>query len=157
MAYWLGFCDDAGHYGLDKTREFKAWMKAKFAGKEFVMTVQDRATYRSLRANGYYHGVVLKAAVDETKQDADSIHAFWCGQFLPDEKKRLEFFNKMTGQQLKVTVDARRTSKLTGTAFYDFVEECRLWLQTWLGVTTPDPDPEFWRKRKPKSREEAHA
>jgi hypothetical protein len=144
---FLGFCDDAGHFQVDDRAAFRAYMAAHFSGQEVVVTVQPKTRARSLRANAYYWGVVVDAAVEATGQDADTIHAFWCEQFLPSEAKRLEFFNTMTKQRIKVTVDTRRTSSLTGQPFYDFVEECRLWLQEWLGVTTQDPDPAYWRKR----------
>lgn len=144
--YFMGFVDDDGHFSLDNKGQFRAGLQ-KFKGQEVVVTVQSRTVLRSLRANGYYWAVVVAAAVKESGQSSDAIHTFWCEQFLPDERKRLMFFNRLTGERLQVDVDARRSSNLTGNAFYDFVEHCRLWLQEFLGVTTPDPDPEFWRKR----------
>jgi hypothetical protein len=144
---FTGFVDDAGHFALDDRARFAAYVAEKFTGQEVVVTVQAKTVYRSLRASNYYWGVVVAAAVEATGQKADTIHAFWCEQFLPSEKQHLAFTNAMTQQRIKVTVDTRRTSKLTGTPFYDFVEECRLWLQEWLGVTTPDPDADYWRKR----------
>jgi hypothetical protein len=148
MKPFVGFVDDAGHFAVDDRAGLLAYVAEHFKGREVIVTVQAKTVYRSVQANGYYWSVVVKAAVDETHQDADTIHAFWCDQFLPSEAKRLEFFNKRTGQRIKITVDTRRSSKQTGTKFYDFVEECRLWLQEWLGVTTPDPDPGYWRKQK---------
>ncbi len=144
---FLGFCDDAGFFKLDDQPAFRAYVKANYAGQDVVLTVQSRSALRSVKANGYYWAVVVKAAAVESGQSENDIHTFWCEQFLPDEKKRLLFHNRLTGASLQVDVDSRRTSKLTGTPFYDYVESCRLWLQEWLGVTTPDPDPEFWRKK----------
>lgn len=144
--HYLGFVDDDAHFALDDKAAFRTGLQ-DFKGQEVVLTVQPRSVLRSLRANNYYWGVVVAAAVKESGQDEAAIHTFWCEQFLPDERKRLMFFNRLTGQRLQVDVDTRRSSNLTGNAFYDFVENCRLWLQEYLNVTVPDPDPEYWRKR----------
>lgn len=145
---FIGYCDDAGHSKLDYPQQLKDYISEHFKGQEFVLSVQSRTSYRSIKANNYYWGVVVAAAVEETKQDEDAIHAFWCAKFLPNETKHVEFYNHMTGEAIEAEVDPRRTSKQTGSKFYDYVEECRLWLQEFLGVTTPDPDPEYWRKRQ---------
>lgn len=146
---FLGFTDDSGHAALDNPKAFKAHLSG-LVGKEWVVTVQPRAAYRSLKANAYYWSVIVPAGAKESGQSEDDLHAYWCELFLPSEKKRLTFFNRLTGERLHVTIDARRSSKLTGTLFYDYVENCRLWLQEYLNVTTPDPDPEYWRKRPKK-------
>lgn len=146
-ASFRAWVDDAGHVRFADAAAFRAHLVAHHAGQDVAIVVQSKAASRSLRANAYYHGVVLQAAVDESGNSAPVIHAFWCSQFLPDVREQLAFVNKLTGQTLKVTVDTRRTSQLDGTKFYEFVEACRLWLQEWLGVSTPDPDPEYWRKR----------
>lgn len=145
-AVFMGYVDDAGHFALDRKAEFLAYVH-QFKGQELALSVHPKSISRSLRANAYYWGVVLAMAEQESGQSANDIHCYWCELFLPDEKKRLAFFNRLTGERLQVIVDGRRTSKLTGTAFYDFVENCRLWCQEYLNVTTPDPDPEYWRKR----------
>ena len=147
MASFLGFVDDAGHFALDDRKAFLAYLAAQFKGQEVVITPQSKRVYRSLKANAYYWSQIVGAAAKESGQAEDAIHTFWCEQFLPDEKKRLKFHNRLTGQTLQVDVDARRSSKLTGTKFYEFVENCRLWCQEWLALTTPDPDKEYWRKR----------
>ena len=92
-----------------------------FKGREVVVTVQPRSVLRSLRANNYYFGVVVAAGAKESGQPEEDIHSFWCEQFLPNEKKRLQFFNRLTGERLQVDIDSRLSSKLTGTAFYDYV------------------------------------
>lgn len=105
---------------------------------------------RSQRANAYYWSTVLPILAKENEQTADDLHDSMCELFLPNDLKRIEFFSRLTGEVLRVTVDKRRSSKLTGAAFYDFVERVRLWGMEFLGVTTPDPDPEYWRKRTTK-------
>jgi hypothetical protein len=151
---FIGFCDDAGHSKLDYPQKLKDYIAEHFKGQEFVLSVQSRSAYRSLKANAYYWSVVVAMAAKETGQPEDDIHAAWCEMFLPDEKKRVEFYNRLTGETLQVDVDGRRSSKQSGSKFFDFVEECRFWCQQFLNLTTPDPDPEYWRKRAAKEHNE---
>ena len=148
--YAVGFVDDSGHFALDDRAGFQQALQA-YKGEEVTLTLQSRSALRSAKANAYYWSVVVQAAVDESGQPDSDIHSYWCELFLPEEKKRLQFFNRLSGERLQVTIDSRRTSKLTGTPFYDYVENCRLWLQEYLGVTTPDPDKDYWRKRTKKA------
>jgi hypothetical protein len=143
-----GFVDDAGHFAFDPGhREMFTARLASFPGKKVVIEVADRRVYRSKQANSYYWSVVVAAAVEATGQDADSIHEFWKGQFLPNEAKQVEFFHHLTGLKIRQTVTPSSTKEQSGTKFYDYVEQCRLWLLEWYNTSTPDPDPEYWRKR----------
>jgi hypothetical protein len=101
---------------------------------------------RAQKANRYYFGVVLKLIHEYTGESVDDIHDFACQRFLPNDLKRIEFCNRMTGEVVQGTVDSRRSSKLTGEDFYVFVESVRDWARVFLNVGTPDPDPEYWRK-----------
>jgi hypothetical protein len=101
---------------------------------------------RSAKANAYYWSTVLRELAKHSGNTTDEIHDAMCEMFLPNERRHVEFFNRMTGQSLAVEIDPRRSSKLTGGPFYDFVEQVRLWGLEFLGVTTPDPDPNYWRR-----------
>ena len=103
---------------------------------------------RSTKANAYYWSTVLPLLAKENEQTPEDLHDAMCELFLPNDFKRVEFFSRLTGEVLRVTVDKRRSSKLTGHEFYEFVERVRLWGVEFLGVITPDPDPEYWRKRR---------
>ncbi len=103
---------------------------------------------RSERANAYYWSQVASVLAKENEQTPDEFHDAMCQMFLPDELKRVEFFNRLTGEVLQVTIDKRRSSKLTGQEFYDFVERVRLFGVEFLNTTTEDPDADYWRKRK---------
>lgn len=142
-----------GAVKIQNRREMLAWVAQIGDGIELVGKLQIAEETRSEQANGYYRGVVLKSAAEETGQLPDDIHDFWCAKFIPDERKHLEFFHKMTGEKIEADVDVRRSSKLNRAEFYDFVELCRQWLIEFLGVTTPDPDPAYWRKRQAKNSE----
>lgn len=143
-----GWVDDAGHFAFDPGQRDQ--LSARFrvlAGKVVVLDVQEQSTYRSRAANNYYWGVVVAAAVEATGQDAETIHAFWKDQFLPDETTQVEFFHHLTGMRVRHTVRPASTTKQSGQKFFDYVELCRQWLVEWYNVTTPDPDPAYWRAR----------
>lgn len=117
-------------------------------GLDIIIRAHDARKLRSEKANNYYWSTVLPLLAAENEQTSEEVHDAMCAMFLPNEAKRVEFFNRLTGESLTVDVDTRRSSKLHGGAFYDFVERVRLWGVEFLGVITPDPDPEYWRKRK---------
>jgi hypothetical protein len=122
----------------------------KRAGWRPGRPVQIRVTLptRSEKANAYYWGVVLERIVEESESgnSAEELHDAFCERFITTERKRIEFFNRMTGETLTTDVDTRRSSALTGGPFYDFVEEVRKFALEFWGITTPAPDPEYWRK-----------
>jgi hypothetical protein len=102
---------------------------------------------RSQKANAYYWSTVLPLLAAENAQTPEEVHDAMCEMFLPNELKRIEFFNRMTGEVQRITIDCRRSSKLEGKPFYEFVERVRLWGLEFLGVITPDPDPAYWMKK----------
>ncbi len=143
-----GFVDDAGHFAFDpgQRETFTARLSAH-AGKEVVIEVAERVSYRSKAANRYYWSVIVAAAVEATGQDADSVHEVWKDQFLPSETKQVEFFHHLTGVRVRHLVRPSSSKAQSGTKFFDYVEECRQWLLEWYNVATPDPDKEYWKKR----------
>ena len=144
-----GYVDDAGFH-LDNLERFRdAARQFKRGRVVFSMKAAGKQT-RSQRANRYYWGQVLTPMSKEGSegdQTPEEIHDAMCSMFLPDERKRVEFFNRMTGEQMEVEIDPRRTSKLSGDEFYTFVEQVRKFAAEFMGVVTEDPDPNYWRKR----------
>lgn len=136
-----------GHLQVFTRRQIAATCKAH-AGTEIEIRIRRHKATRSDRANRYYWGVVLALMAKDQEMTPDEVHDAMCERFLPDAQKRVEFFNRLTGETLEVETDARRSSKLKGEAFYDFVERVRLFALEFLNVTTPDPDKEYWRKRE---------
>jgi hypothetical protein len=142
----------AGHVTWDNARGFTRDLCALGDGSVVVTAkLASAATVRSEQANAYYWGQVLTpmsqaaSAVDQSPED---IHDAMCALFLPHEHKRVDFFNRLTGERLPIEVDARRSSKLGGRAFYEFVERVRKFALEFLGVETADPDPAYWRGRE---------
>lgn len=145
---FVGRCNDAGVWAFssDENRALMTHV-ATLAGKPIAVTIEEAKSIRSIKANNYYWSTVLPLLAKENEQTPEEVHDAMCAMWLPNEQKRIEFFNKMTGESLAVEVDTRRSSKLSGAPFYDFVERVRLWGVEFLGVITPPPDPDYWRKR----------
>jgi hypothetical protein len=116
-------------------------------GEALTVTIESFKARRSAKANAYLWSTVYRYIAEHTGEKPEDIHDAMCEKFLPNERKRVEFYNKLTGEALQIETDGRRSSKLSGGPFYDFVEEVRLWAREFLQVETPDPDPEYWRKR----------
>lgn len=131
--------DDAGY------RRDLAQLKAKDGAA--LMVKVSRAT-RSDKANAYLWSTVYPTIVEQSESGMTDVefHDAYCEMFLPTELKQHEFFNKLTGESLTVTTQ-RRSSALSGGPFYDFVERVREHARTFFGIETPDPSPDYWRKK----------
>lgn len=149
-----GAMDDTGRLMLLSTEQPARQRYYKtLAGKRVSIKVVEWKDVRSQQANNYWW-YCLDLAIEILNagdQKAEDLHDAFCEMFLPNERKRVAFFNRMTGARLEVECeDTRRSSKLTGEPFYVFVEKGREELRR-LGVETPDPDPAYWRKRASKA------
>jgi len=103
---------------------------------DVVVTVQRKRPSRTVNQNAYYWGVVIKAISDETGQGLESIH-----EFLKREcnAQHVEMTNRTTGEQYDAWIGGS-TASLNVNDFYDYVERCRAWAGTFLGLTIPDPE-----------------
>lgn len=127
----------------------------QYKGQHVDVTIAPHTETRSERANAYLWGVVYREIAAYTGHTVEAIHAAMVERYLPNERLRVEFFNRHSGEVLEIDTDRRRTSKLSGKAFFDFVEQVRLFAQEFLTVDTPDPDPEYWRGRITRPRQPA--
>lgn len=143
---FIGVPNRDGHFEPFLRKQIAVTLKAH-AGTEIEVRIRRHKATRSERANRYYWGVVLALLAKDQEMTPEEMHDAMCEQFLPNERKRIEFFSRMTGETLDVEIDPRRSSKLKGDEFFDFVERVRLWGLEFLGVVTPDPDQDYWRKR----------
>ena len=143
---FVGEVDDTGKLDSSVRVQIADYIRT-FAGMRIEVKVAKYKPQRSTRANAYLWGVVYELMAKDQEMTPEEVHDAMCERFLPNEQRRVEFFNRMTGECLAVETDARRSSKLKGDAFFDFVERVRDFARTFLNVYTPDPDPEYWRKR----------
>lgn len=118
-----------------------------FKGQHIDLTVEAHRDRRSEQANRYLWGHVYREIAAYTGHTVDDIHDAMVERFLPSERRRVEFFNRTSGEVLELDIDRRRTSKLSGKAFFDFVDAVRLFASAFLSIETEDPDPEYWRGR----------
>ena len=130
----------------DVRDEIRDTLKA-MKGEYLDITIEIHKDRRSQKANAYLWGHVYALMAEHTGYDANTIHDAMCEKFLPYARKQVEFYNDLTGASETVSTDPRHSSKLTGTAFYDFVECVRQFAREFLNVETQDPDPAYWRKR----------
>lgn len=148
---WEGHISDDGRFGLlESEKPARVAYFRTLAGKRVDITVREHRSTRSIRANNYYWSCVLEPMSQDTSAgdaSAEDIHDAMCQRFLPDEKKRVAFFNQMTGENMEIETDGRRSSRLQGDEFYDFVEKVRKFALEWMQLRTEDPDPQYWRKR----------
>ena len=82
---WTGFVDDAGHFSLDKRREFAEWVK-RFAGREVTVTVKKKARKQGSQLMRYYRGVVVpdiaEACGYSDPEDWSQVHESLAWKFL---------------------------------------------------------------------------
>lgn len=146
-----GYITDRGVLEVDDRDAMLRAIREFPIGASVIVSVSTgQKKLRSIKANRYYWSQVLTVMSKEGSagdQSPEEIHDAMCAMFLPNEHKRVEFFNRMTGERLEVETDGRRTSKQSPTEFYDFVEKVRKFALEFMGIHTEDPDPEYWRRR----------
>jgi hypothetical protein len=118
-------------------------------GAPLIVTIaEDLPVTRSQKSSRYYFGIVVQAGVKCTGNSPEMVHRGWKAMFLPDADLFTDFFNWFAGQEA-IPPQKRdpKTRDLPIHDFYDFVEECRLWLRNEYQHDTPDPDPLYWRRK----------
>lgn len=115
---------------------------AEFEDGEVILHISrgTKDRLRSLRANRYYFGKVLKDIATETAHEAIDIHDAMRKKFLA---RIVSLVNKKSGEIEEVIV-VGSTARLKPNEFADYVEKVRLWAAEFLGLTIEDPDPS-WR------------
>lgn len=112
----------------------------------YEMTIAPVHENRSDVANRYYFGVVIEhmyIACDR-QHTPDEIHDDMCDRFL---KYRLVQIDHRTGEVVERLI-AGRTSRLSVSAFYDFVEKVRAFGEEFFEIAIPDPDKEYRKHRE---------
>lgn len=110
-----------------------------------TLTVDSEEMTRSDRAHRYYFGVVLKLIAAHTGHSIEELHEVYKAEW---NSKTIFWTNTRTGEMTERRV-AQSTTRLKVDEFYDYVENVRMSAASDLGVVTPDPDPEYWKKPQP--------
>jgi hypothetical protein len=111
-----------------------------------TLTVEREAATRSLEANAYYWGVVVKALADHTGYTADETHEVLKIKFLPKDVA----LRTGMGEVVAEFVIGGSTRTLTVGEFFDYVERIRQWAFEALDVDIPPADP-TWRLQDERS------
>ena len=117
-----------------------------------MLSVERESVTRSVQANAYYWGVVVKALVDHTGYTPDEMHDLLKIQFLPKDVA----LASGNGTVVAAFVIGGSTTGLSTGEFYDYVERIRMWAFEKLDVDMPPPDPE-WRTRELEKAFASHA
>jgi hypothetical protein len=139
--------DGSGRISMETARDEIRDRLYELRGQHVGIRIEPYKNIRSQEANAYLWGHVYAEMAKHSGHSAEELHDLMCAKFLPNEKTRAEFYSRLTGEVLELEADGRRSSKLSGNAFYDFVEAVRQFAVEFLGVVTQDPDPDYWRKR----------
>src|SRR5262252_1564389 len=97
------------------------------------IVVERRHATRSVQANAYYWGVVVKALSDYTGSTPDEMHDILKMKFLPKDV----CIAAPNGEVIGEFVIGGSTARLTTLEFYDYVEQIRGWSFEQLDVDIP--------------------
>lgn len=110
---------------------------------EVEIVIERKHATRSVQANRYYWGVVLKAISEFTGYDANETHEAMKALFLPKELTFCDGNGEVQGE----IVIGGSTRKMNANEFYDYVERVRRFAAEKLSLNIPDPDPN-WMDRQ---------
>lgn len=116
--YLEGHVTDAGVLRFD-WKALAQMIVAKFLGKRFILTVDLYSARRSLAANGFYFGVVVKALCDVTGYTKKEMHEILKAKFATQEM----WVVKPTGEYELVVVPLS-TSTMSKEEFAQYIDSC---------------------------------
>lgn len=108
---------------------------------QVLIRIEKVHAIRSVEANRYYFGVVLKRLSDYTGYTVDELHEWAKARFIP---KHVAMLDK-NGDVKDDMVIGGTTTRLNRVQFYEYVEAIRQFAAESLELDIPDPDPR-WRK-----------
>lgn len=135
-----GFITPEGKLELVSRHQFARLLASMRQGPVSVDVAIARSRH-SQKARGYYRGVVLKLVSEHTGYDPNELHELFKRMFTEP------ILREVCGKQVEFWTTAEDDSQ----EFFDFVEACRRFSLTDLGVETPDPDPR-WKEKVEKER-----
>lgn len=129
--------DDAGKLQLENESDYRACLRKMKPGRKAVV-IEDLKDTRTLRANRYYFGAVLRPLSDHTGYHPDELHEHFKKELLGAEKKTIQLQDEHGEVRFEGDIELVSTRKLTIREFYDYVERVRQ-IAAELGVVTEDP------------------
>lgn len=114
---------------------------ARMRDGEVVVTIAHRRATRSLQANRYYFGAVLKLLSDHTGYTVLELHEYFKRRFLG----KAILICDANGVVMDEDRVGLTTTRLNKVEFYEYIESIRR-VGAEMGVVTPDPDPHYREK-----------
>ena len=133
----LAVLEPSGKLTLENEADLRACLKRMKPGRKSVL-IEDLKDTRSLRANRYYFGAVLRPLSEHTGYHVDELHEHFKHTLLDAEKKTIRLQDDAGEVRFEGEVELVSTKKLTVREFYDYVERVRQ-IAAELGVVTEDP------------------
>ena len=144
----IGYQADRRILRIDDMDAYRAYLDRCPEGEALDLEIRPREETRRAQANRYLFGVVYALMEKETGQPKDSIHEDMKRRFLT--KTTVRWVNYKTGEIFEDQVtESSAIQSISG--FGKFIEDVRLFAQEWLGLYTPDPDPDYREKRRKKA------
>lgn len=122
-----------GNLRLENPARYELWL-ALLNGKDVEVIVRKKRKQRSLRANRYYWGVVIKMIADFLGYAPEECHEALKRKFLGEVEDRYGLKRVAT------------TTTLTTIEFIDaYTEPIKRWAAEFLKLYIPDPDHVEWQ------------
>lgn len=132
MAYAVRHAAQVTDQGVVTFADPSAWRAAcaRHKGRAVWVVVTRQQHLRTMPQNRYYHGVVVSEIAGFTGEERETIHEFLKAKFLPMRDVEL-----LDGQRLAMPASTRL---LNVEQFTAYIEECRRWAASFLGLSIPD-------------------
>lgn len=103
-----------------------------FEGKEVRVTIKQWRNIRSIEANAYYWGVVVKSICAEVGMDTEEVHQELARMFLT-------YTNPNTGRTY-----VKSTASLDTKEFMEYLDKCVQWAGEFLYLEIAPPSDDPW-------------
>lgn len=124
---WRGHVTSDGQVVLDCGRDYDRYALT-LADKRIELVLRPERSQRSTQHNRYYWGVVVKMVSEELGYRPEEAHEALAHHLLP------------LGHDDARLPGRRSTSTLTVQEFADYVEACRQFAASELGLSIPEPN-----------------
>jgi len=107
-------------------------------GEQVFITLEPIRDRRSLQANAFYWGVVVKTIADHTGQTPESLHEYFKARFLSETF----LMTNKDGEVIDERTIVRSTTRLRVIAFSEYIQSIVVWANEFLGLSIPEAEHE---------------
>lgn len=116
-------------------------------GKAFEVTVEQVKRKRSDPQNNALWGVAYKTLHEETGNDMDDLHLYFCGEFFGWVERDVMGQTRKVPRRTTTRNEEGKRDVLPWDEFADFYGFIQQRSAETVGVFVPDPDPDFHREQ----------